>query len=54
MKKKIKKIANGCIAIGLGYLPVVIPDEHIILAMVILGQIFTAIIIYSILELINN
>lgn len=51
---KLRRILNGAIAITIGYSPIIVPEEHIILGMVILGQIFVAIIVYTLLELVNQ
>lgn len=54
MKRKIKKIANMAVAVTMGYLPLVFPEQVILLPTLIIGMIAIVCVTYCILESITN
>lgn len=54
MKKKIKRITNGVIALIVAQTPLLFADTHIMLVVFILGLLAVFTITYCMLELINH
>lgn len=48
--KRFKRIVNGFIAIAVSQIPLLFPDERIMLAVFIIGLLFIALITYVILN----
>ena len=54
MRKRIKKVFNGLVALSVAQVPIYFPNEIIMLAAFIIGMISIAVITYCLMELINH